>query len=160
VLWDRHGTPHNLGSLGGDEWNTPLAVTNRGVVVGFANATGGAAFQPVAFVWTARTGMRALDALPGDQVSEALGANDAGQIVGESCGAGFADCHAVLWQGDRPVDLNSVVDTPRVLANADDINNRGRITGTLTDGDASRAFVAVPVDQAPGRSAGVSTRTD
>src|SRR5215831_8829668 len=35
VLWE-NGVPVNLGDLGGHSWNTPAAINNQGVIVGFA----------------------------------------------------------------------------------------------------------------------------
>ena len=38
VLWE-HGRPIEIGDLGGVAWNTPMAINQRGDVVGFANAS-------------------------------------------------------------------------------------------------------------------------
>jgi probable HAF family extracellular repeat protein len=146
VLWDARGRPHDLGNLGGSEWNTPLAINDSGVVAGFANVPGGATpanLFPHAFVWTARTGMQDLHTLPGDVLSEGLGLNDRGQVVGESCQAHLANCRAFLWQGAHMTNLNDLVGSrPGTLVNAGDINDRGTITGAASEGDATVAFVA------------------
>lgn len=151
VLWNRDGKPVYLGSLGGTQWNTPDAINDRGVVVGFANAPGAptpAALYPHAFVWTAQSGMRDLGTLPGDQISEAEGINDWGEIVGLSCQANFVNCHAVLWTRDHIWDLNNLVHGyAGTLANAGDINDRGEIAGAAsTAAGTAVAYVATPRD--------------
>ncbi len=147
VLWQDHRAI-DLGNLGGVAWNTPMAINEFGVVVGFANVPGGkspASFHEHAFVWTAATGMRDLGTLPGDSTSQALGINDKGVIVGESCGA--TGCRAVLWRRDgHMVDLNTRVApgyTDRLVF-ANDINDADEITGGATNGTISSAFLAVP----------------
>ncbi len=148
VLWDAHGRAHNLGNIGGAQWNTPDAINDRGVVAGFANVPGGstpASLFPHAFVWTARTGMRDLGTLPGDVISEGLGMNDRNQIVGESCQAHFANCRAFLWRDGRMSNLNNLVPGyPGTLVNAGDINDYGEITGAASDNSATVAYLAAP----------------
>lgn len=148
VLWDRQGRPQDLGNLGGAQWNTPVAINERGVVAGFANVPGGstpASLFPHAFVWTARTGMRDLGTLPGDRLSEGLGMNDRNQIVGESCHEHLANCRAFVWQHGRMVNLNDLVPGFRgALVNAGDINDRGEITGAASSDGATVAYLATP----------------
>jgi probable HAF family extracellular repeat protein len=148
VLWDAAGRPHYLGNIGGEQWNTPDAINDRGVVTGFANVPGGstpASLFPHAFVWTARTGMQDLGTLAGDTLSEGLGINDRNQIVGESCHAQFANCRAVIWQHGRISNLNELVPGyTGTLINAGDINNRGEITGAASSDGATVAYVATP----------------
>lgn len=149
VLWQNHRAI-DLGNLGGVAWNTPMAINEFGVVVGFANVPGGrsaGSFHAHAFVWTAAAGMRDLGTLPGDSISEALGVNDEGLIVGESCGA--SGCRAVLWPRDGGiVDLNTQVARGYTdqLVFANDINDAGEITGQAMDAatGVSSAFLAVP----------------
>lgn len=148
VLWQNNHV-HDLGNLGVGAWNTPMAINQRGVVVGFANVPGGGDagnFNAHAFIWTARSGMRDLGTLPGDSISEALGINDAGLIVGESCGA--SGCRAVLWQDGNIVDLNTRV-APGYsdqLVYANDINDENAITGQSVNAVSGVAstFLAVP----------------
>lgn len=144
VLWS-DGSVEDLGDLGGEAWNTPMAINQRGAVVGFANVSGGAAFNAHAFLWTETGGMQDLGTLPGDAISQALGINGRGQVVGLSCGG--AGCRAFLWEDGVMTDLNSVV-TPGAghLVFANDINDVGEITGQAIDpetGDAV-AFMAAP----------------
>lgn len=149
VLWqNNHAT--DLGNLGVPAWNTPMAINEHGVVVGFANVSGGGSagnFNAHAFIWTAAGGMRDLGTLPGDSISEALGINDEGVIVGESCGAN--GCRAVLWRHNGGiVDINTLVAPGYTdqLVFANDINDAGVITGQSTNvaTSVSSAFLAVP----------------
>lgn len=151
AIWDRRGGPQDMGNIGGVAWNTPAAINNNGVVTGFANVPGGAtsgSFYPHAFVWTAGRKMRDLGTLPGDLLSEGLGINSRGQIVGESCQAHLANCRAFLWQDGAMTDLNSLVPAggPH-LAYANDINDAGEIAGQAVDGSRLVAFLASPVDK-------------
>lgn len=149
VLW-QNNTVTDLGNLGVLAWNTPMAINQHGVVVGFANARGGGSagnFNAHAFVWTRSSGMRDLGLLPGDDYSEALSINDHGLIVGESCNATTNVCRAVLWRNGAMVDLNTLVSPGYSdhLASANDINDAGEITGQATNAAAvSSAFLAVP----------------
>ena len=149
VLWqNNHAT--DLGSLGVPAWNTPMAINEHGVVVGFANVPGGGSagnFNAHAFIWTADGGMRDLGTLSGDSISEALGINDEGVVVGESCGAN--GCRAVLWRRDGDiVDLNTLVAPGYTdqLVYANDINDAGVITGQSMNAatNIASAFLAVP----------------
>jgi probable HAF family extracellular repeat protein len=149
VLW-QNNTVINLGSLGVPAWNTPMAINQRGVVVGFANAPGGGSagnFNAHAFIWTSGGGMHDLGTLPGDSTSQALGINDEGLIVGESCNAAGA-CRAVMWRNGTIVDLNTLV-APGYgdqLVFANDINDAGAITGQSFNAttSVSSAFLALP----------------
>ncbi len=152
IMWDASGTPTDLGTLGGAAWNTPMAINSHGDVTGFANVPGGAtpgSFFPHAFLWTPENGIRDLGTLGGDDVlSEGLGMNDRGQVVGLSCTAHFASCRAFIWAGGVMTDLNQLVDGPgsSEFVAANDINNAGAITGQGVDqsGDLV-AFAGKPV---------------
>ena len=149
VLWDARGRPHDLGNIGGTQWNTPDAINDRGVVTGFANVPGGptaGSLHPHAFIWTAQTGMTDLGTLPGDQISEGLGINDRNQIVGQSCQANFANCRAFIWRDGHMSNLNKLVTGfTSTLVNAGDINDRGEITGEASNGSSTAAYIATPV---------------
>ncbi len=136
VLW-QNGRVINLGSLGGTAWNTPMAINNRGQVVGFSDLTGddnGANPNFQAFLWTASGGMQNLGTLPGDAISEALGINEQGQVVGVSYGAGFTHPRAFLWQNGLMTDLNTLVEpgSSLDLQAAQEINDAGEIVGQAT----------------------------
>lgn len=148
VRWDADGTPHDLGRIGGVQWNTPVAINERGLITGFANVPGGAtpaSFYPNAFAWSPRSGIRTLGTLPGDVLSEGLGLNDHGQIVGESCQAHLANCRAVLIEDGRMTALRPQAGTPLTLLDADDINDQGTIAGTARHGASTVAYAAEPV---------------
>ena len=101
-----------------------------------------------AFLWTRRGGIRNLGTLPGDVYSEAHGINARGQVVGVSCDAAGV-CRAFLWEDGVMTDLNTLVAPGYgdVLTTAQDINDRGVITGRAFDPDtgARPAFEATPV---------------
>lgn len=144
-----NGKPQKLGDIGGNAWNTPTAINQRGDIVGFANTAPGTAFHPHAFLWTQRDGMRDLGTLPGDETSQASGINSAGQIVGQSCDANDV-CRGFVWREGVMTDLQpSIVsgDDDYVLS-ANDIDDDGRITGQAVDLATNTfvAFVAVPID--------------
>ncbi len=156
LLW-KNGQVFNLGSLGGKGWNTPMAINNRGDIVGFSDLAGDVSGGQLnanfhAFLWTREAGrMIDLGTLPGDSLSEALDVNDRGQIVGVS----YPSTHAFLWQNGKMWDLNSFIPpgSSLVLLAAGGINEAGVITGqacVIADGGCpaagndTPAFYAVP----------------
>lgn len=159
VLW-LNGRPIRLATLGGQGWNTPMAISNSGIIVGFSDTPGDvvngvlhANFQ--AALWTA-SGIVNLHALPGDVMSQATGVNDFGQIAGTSNDAA-GNPRVFLWQNGRMYDLNELVqeDAPLYLLATGDINDRGAITGlgcVMVAGacGAVHTFVAI---RAPGSGA-------
>ncbi len=159
VMWRDGRVVRELPTLGGAYWNTPMDINNRGNVAGFSDLPGdgptisGANFH--AFYWSRKpfncngnqiTGTCDLGVLTGDAVSEALGVNDRGQVVGVSYPSG----HAFIWQDGRMTDLNTllVTGTTLVLTDAQDINDRGEITGQAYDPSTGTtvAFKAIPTD--------------
>jgi probable HAF family extracellular repeat protein len=149
MLWD-HGRPIEIGDFGGVAWNTPMAINQRGDVVGFANASeaDGGNLNPRAFLWTRNQGLRNLGAVPGDVTSQATGINEWRQIVGQSCDAAD-NCRGFLWQNGEMTDLQGLVigDYDDVITTANDIDDLGRITGQAFDPDTGQffAFLARPV---------------
>ena len=148
VLWEK-GTVTDLGNLGAPWWNTAMAINQRGDVVGFAGVPGGDADNPIlhAFLWTRRDGIQDLGTLPGDVTSQANGMNDRGQVVGVSCDAA-GSCRAFLWEDGVMTDLNTLVAPgyTGILTTAQDINDRGEITGRAFDPVTGErpAFLATP----------------
>jgi probable HAF family extracellular repeat protein len=150
LLW-QHGTVTNLGNLGGFAWHTPMALNNRGQIVGFSDLPGddnGANPNFHAFLWTQAHGMQDLGTLPGDAISEALGINNQGQIVGVSYGAGFTNPRAFLWQNGVMTDLNTLIPPVSSLSlqAAQEINDLGEIVGQASDQSTGKspAFLLTP----------------
>jgi len=149
VLWEK-GTVTDIGNLGGTTWNTPMAINQQGDVVGFASQPGDDPDNPQlrAFLWTRREGIRNLGTLPGDVYSEAHGINERGQVVGVSCDA-VGNCRAFLWEDGVMKDLNALVAPgyTGILTTAQDINDRGEITGRAFDPATGErpAFLATPI---------------
>ena len=151
VIWE-NGTVDNIGTLGGNTWNTPTAINRHGVVVGFASQAGDPPNNPRlrAFVWTRSEGIRDLGTLPDHTTALALGINDNGQIVVTSCPVQGA-CHAFLYENGMMRDLNAfrVPGYGFHLTRAQDINNDGAITGSavelpVTPASQPQAFLAFP----------------
>ena len=155
VLW-QNGTVTDMGNLGGAGWNTPMAINNKGQVVGFSDLPGddnGNNLNFHAFLWTSSTGIQDLKTLPGDVLSEALGVNEQGQVVGVSFDVDGNE-RAFLWENGRMTDLNTLVssDSPYTLEAGQDINDFGVIAGfacvkPCTAQSPSFAFAAVPTGE-------------
>ena len=147
-MWEG-GSIIDLGTLGGEGWNTPMALNAWGDVVGFANAPGTPVsdFVPRPFLWTRQGGIEPLPLLDGHDNGQALGINVWRQVVGVSCAGG--DCRGVLWQGGKVIDLGSrvIAGLNGTITNAGDIDDLGRIGGQFLDATtgATIAFRAVPV---------------
>lgn len=150
LLW-QNGNVIDLGNLGGVAWNTPMAINNQGQIVGFSDLAGDDNGQNPnfhAFLWTQGRGIQDLGALPGDAISEALGINDQGQVVGVSYGAGFSNPRAFIWQNGVMTDLNTLIpaNSSLYLQVGQEINDLGVIVGDATDpgNGTNPAFVAIP----------------
>jgi probable HAF family extracellular repeat protein len=150
VLWEK-GRMTDLGNLGAELWNTPMAINEHGDVVGFAGTPGDDPTFPAqlrAFSWTKRRGMQPLRPLDGHLFSQANGINARGQVVGTSCPP-VGNCHAVLWEDGVPIDLVDLTrpEYTNLLTSAQDITDEGVITGrALIEATNMRpAFVATPV---------------
>jgi probable HAF family extracellular repeat protein len=154
LLW-QNGTPISLGNLGGYAWHTPMALNNHGQIVGFSDLpgdNGGADPNFHAFLWTHATGMVDLKTLPGDAISEALGINEQGQIVGVSYAVGFSNPRAFVYRDGRMVDMNTLVEgsSPLYLQVAQQVNDygvivgQGCVPGNCAATSPSIAFVAIP----------------
>jgi len=153
VLW-KNGHAIDIGSLGGDAWNTPMAINAFGDVVGFAQpAPPSQAFSHAFFRGRAGGPPQDLGVLTPedpDSYSQALGINDRGQVVGVSCG-GTEGCHGFLWQEGVMHDLNDpdLIGSGQsdVITDAQDINDLGQITGQACtpDGSVCYTFRADPI---------------
>jgi probable HAF family extracellular repeat protein len=150
VLWEKDGSIHDLGSLGGAGNIIANSINNRGEVVGGAQSPKDGTLH--AFLWTRQTGMLDYGAFPG-AVSTVVGCchtnNDRGEIVGfsvEPDNPYFG--RALIWQGTEPKDLNDFVRAPSPfvqLVGVSSINNAGEIIGTgVTKAGEIHAFLATP----------------
>jgi probable HAF family extracellular repeat protein len=153
VLWDRDGTPIDLGGLGGT-LSLPSSITDRGDVGGAASDKDGN-LRP--YLWTKAWGkMRNLGALhPDDPVVVAPccnTVNNSRQVVGFGIDAS-GNSYAFLWQHDAMVDLNDLIpaDSPWNLQAAESINDAGQITGYGVINGYTHAFLATPCHEHDGR---------
>jgi probable HAF family extracellular repeat protein len=145
VLWDSDGSPHNLGSLGGDS-NVASAINNRGEVVGGSRSSIDGTIH--AFLWTKDTGIQDLGAFPGAVVTVppcCNTINDRGEVVGFSIDAN-GNFRALVWQDKVPMDLNKFIpkNSPWYLQQASSINDAGQIVGSGTIHGEVHAFLATP----------------
>ncbi|HEX5386738.1 MAG TPA: hypothetical protein VFW66_08575 [Gemmatimonadales bacterium] len=154
VLWD-HGTPINVGDLGGGGVAVAADVNNRGEVVGSASVSAGG-LHP--FLWTRATGIRDLGVMssdPADVANTPFEINDRGQMVGASCDATLAVCRGYLWEHGVMTDINDLLpaDSPLYVMLPFALNDRGQIAGLalVTSTGEVHAFLATP---APDASAG------
>ena len=159
VIWQDGKLVRTLPTLGGSYWNTPMDINDFGLVVGFSDTPGDAVGAPnfQAFLWSAEpvdcngtesAGTCDLGTLSGDALSEALGVNDWGQVVGISLGS-TPFGQAFIYEGGKLQNLNSLVlsGTTLFLTDAQDINDEGVITGQAYDPTSGvmKAFMAIPV---------------
>lgn len=152
LLWV-DGRPVKLPTLGGKGWNTPMAINNHGIIVGFSDTPGDYVNKILtannqAVLWT-KDGIVNLHTLPGDVTAQATGINDWNQVVGYSSPPGPKPSRAFLWQDKQMFDLNELVqpNAPLYLVGTGDINDRGEITGigcVLPACTVFHTFVAIP----------------
>lgn len=156
MLWEKDGSAHDLGNLGGTvntavltTGNIAWSIDNRGRVVGVSALPGNTTIH--AFLWTRETGMQDLGTLPGDANSAGLSINDGGEVVGASLGAAgpiIGPVRAFLWRNGVMTDLNTLIpaDSPLYLLTAFAINNAGEIAGFgVTSGGDIHGFLATPI---------------
>jgi probable HAF family extracellular repeat protein len=152
VLWERDGTPINLGSLGGPI-SGASAINSRGDVSGTSTTADG---SPRPFLWTpeSRT-LLELDPPAGFPIAIngcCKTINDRREIVGFMFDADF-NSRAFLWKDGVMVDLNDLIakDSPWMLQSAAGINASGQIAGQgLINGEV-HAFLATPCHYHEGR---------
>ena len=150
VLWEKDGTPVELGGLvTGGTINIAASINNLGEVDGGSQSSDG---YPHAFLWTKRAGMKDLGTLPGDFFSSGTCChtiNDNGQVVGFSFPGPLGSGRAFLWQNGVMTDLNTLIpkDSPWYLLDAESINDAGQIVGYGTINGNVHAFIATPCDR-------------
>jgi probable HAF family extracellular repeat protein len=153
VLWEKDGSVHDLGNLGGTAdpavpgvANIGFVINNRGQVTGVSALPGNTTTR--AFLWTREQGMQNLGTLPRDTNSSGLGMNDRGDVVGGSFTDPFENTRAFLWQNGVMHDLNALIvgNSPFLqLLVAFGINDVGQIVGIgLTNTGDVHGFLATP----------------
>jgi probable HAF family extracellular repeat protein len=153
VLWERDGTPIDLGSLGGPSAGAS-AINDRGDVSG-TSATADGSVRP--FLWTPES-RTLLQLNPPEGFPVAINGccktiNDRREIVGFMFNADFTQQHAFLWKDGVMVDLNDLIPKglPWILQSAAGINASGQIAGQgLINGEV-HAFLATPCHRHDGR---------
>lgn len=137
VIWE-HGRPaRELMLPAGQTIGEAYAINARGDVVGYAADASG---LQRATLWPANGGVVDLGTLPEGNFSQALGSNDAGDIVGAATSHGSS--RAILWTGNGGMqDLNTLIPASSsfVLTRAVGINNAGVIVATGYDTAAAPA---------------------
>jgi probable HAF family extracellular repeat protein len=129
-LWERDGTPKDLGTLGDANntmFNVASSINDLDEVNGTSQYTDGTVHS---FLWTSAIGMQDIGTLPGAFATIALtghSINNRGQVVGFSIDRNGST--AFLWQNNVIRDLNTLTpaDSTLHLLNAESINDDGEI---------------------------------
>jgi len=151
VLWDKDGTPIDLGNLGSSTFTVPAAINDRGVVVGASKIADGTVHP---FLWTRETGMQDLgepDGAFATGIPCCHTINNRDEIVGFSLGANGP--HAYLWKHGQIIDLNTAIpaDSGWTLLFSESINDRGQIAGWgANPGGEIHGFLLTPMDDGDG----------
>jgi uncharacterized membrane protein len=154
VLWEKNGTPTDLGSLGGNAKSLmgtgAKDLNSRGDVVGFSSLSDNVTFN--AFLWTRQTGkMKALVPIKGIANSIAIALNDSDVVVGSSINSTFTTVTATIWKNGVPTDLNTLIpaNSSLYLIFGCSINARGQILGLATNlaGTVYHAYELIPVGE-------------
>ena len=146
VLWEKDGSPTNLGSLGG-AFNVPGSINNRGEVAGASRSSKDGKIH--AFLWTKATGMQDLGIFPGTDVTGAGCCNminNRGEVALLSANLTTGTMYALLWQNGVMYKLNDLIPkgSPWNLQSTSSINDAGEIVGSgLINGEV-HAFRATP----------------
>lgn len=146
VLWERDGTPINLGDLGGAGFNIAGSINNRGEVTGTSQSSQDGTVHT--FLWTRKEGMKDLGAFPGAFLTVAPCCNtinDRGEITGFAIDPN-GNSRALVWIDEKPVDLNTLLpkNSPWYLQAAESINDDGQIVGYGSLNGDIHAFLATP----------------
>jgi probable HAF family extracellular repeat protein len=147
VLWERDGTPVNLGDLGGTSFNIAGSINNRGEVVGTSQSSVDGSVH--AFRWTKKTGIQDLGAYPGAFLTVppcCNTLNNRGEVVGFALDPDGTQ-RALVWVDDVPMDLNAFIpkDSGWYLQAAESLNDAGQIVGQGTIHGETHAFLATPI---------------
>jgi uncharacterized membrane protein len=154
VLWEKDGTPTDLGSLGGNEKSLmgtgAKDLNSRGHVVGFSSLADNLTVN--AFLWTRESGkMKALAPLKGNANSVAIALNDRDEVVGSSINSTFTALTATVWKHGVPADLNTLIpaNSSLYLLFGCSINSHGQILGLATNlaGTVYHAYELIQVGE-------------
>jgi probable HAF family extracellular repeat protein len=129
TLW-LNGKPQDLGTLGGPQ-SSATGLNDAGTVVGYAYVSP-TSWHAIAF----KSGkMTDLGTLPGGLASQALGINNAGDIVGTSSLSGSTLSHAFIFHNGQMQDLNTLIGQTLgwTLTSAISINAMGQILAVGRD---------------------------
>lgn len=136
VLWRQGGSPTLLGTLPGDSHAEAQDVNNADVVVG--QSGGGSGSTGHAFIWSRDAGMRLIEGSPAGQDGIAWAVNDQGDVVGDYGAYGFR------WNATNGM---TVLRMPGAdWCSAEDINDRGQVTGECGLSDGMHAFLWTEAD--------------
>jgi probable HAF family extracellular repeat protein len=150
------GTMQDLGTLPGGLYSFGYAINRSGQVAGGSEInpgpTPGFLFPRHAFLYSNGV-MQDLGTLPDSHFSEAMGINQAGQVVGNAILNRSLDPRPFLYSDGKLQDLNSLIssDSGWLLLYAFAINDRGQITGTGIHNGMGRAFLLTPVCSSNGK---------
>ena len=152
VLWERDGTPINLGSLAGQPDNIAGSINDLGQVSGTSLFTDGTIHS---FLWTKRAGMKDIGTLPGAILTVAPcchSLNNKGEITGFWID-GSGNLSAFYWKNNVMTDLNTLISANSgwYLLNTASINDAGQIAGFGVNPEGEvHAFLATPCWRACG----------
>jgi probable HAF family extracellular repeat protein len=135
-LWE-NGRMIDLGTLGGTSGG-PIALNNRGQVLGNSNLAGDQSFD--VFLWQNGQLIDLTAQSSGGRLLLASAINDAGQVVGGTSFPG-RDFDAAVWRNGVLTDLGTL--DGDCYSFADSINSRSQIVGSSypCDGSIARAFL-------------------
>lgn len=120
----------DLGTLPGFAHHTANAINDNGWVAGVASPATGPATR--AFLWTTGAGMSGLPFLSGYSISQALGINNAGDVVGLSAvNAEDMTPRATLWRAGAAINLGVLdpISASALGSVATDVNDAGVVVG-------------------------------
>jgi probable HAF family extracellular repeat protein len=148
VLWEKDGTPVNIGSLGGGPFTIPSDINDSDLVAGASLSTDGT-IHP--FFWTKKNGIQDLGTFPGAILTGipcCHTLNNKGDAVGLTVDGTTFNMRAVLFHDNKPYDLNTLMPAGLgwSLQFGGSINDRGEIVGWGTINGNTHAFLAIPLD--------------
>jgi len=127
-LWE-NGAMLDLGTLGGT-LGFPMALNDRGQVVGQSNLAGDLTFRP--FLWTKPGPMQDLGTFGGN-FGSAFWINDSGDVVGAASFPGDQIVHAFLWKDGVKTDLGTLDGDS--TSDAIGVNSKDQAVGSSVSGN-------------------------